>query len=292
MDNKLTLGTVHIVEWLRPGDARTGWELFDELEPLGIASRPEVQVKFWRAVTRDDFLNLLRTFEDEFRASARTPLLHIETHGNVDGIGVSHDEGINWPDLMEVLVAFNRLTRLNLVVILAACEGFWGVQMLQLDRRAAAFRGLIGPNRAVRTREMSDGCMAFYRTLFGQLNGDTALKAVNDAVNPAEKTFWIISAETAFKTVYQGYLDKQCTPEAIEKRVETIVANIGARLRAEGRPARFNWEIERNRETARKHLSDHRARFEEMRREFFFIDLYPENAERFDFTFEDCQPRP
>ena len=29
-----------------------------------------------------------------------------------------------------------------------------------------------------------------------------------------------------------------------------------------------------------------------MRREFFFIDLYPENAARFDFTFGDCQPRP
>jgi len=27
----LTLGIVHIVEWLRPGDAKTGWDLFGEL---------------------------------------------------------------------------------------------------------------------------------------------------------------------------------------------------------------------------------------------------------------------
>jgi hypothetical protein len=27
---------VHIIEWLRPDDRRTGSELLDELEPLGI----------------------------------------------------------------------------------------------------------------------------------------------------------------------------------------------------------------------------------------------------------------
>jgi len=104
--------------------------------------------------------------------------------------------------------------------------------MLQPDRRAAAFRGLIGPNRRIKAQEMADGCMAFYRTVFNKLNGDDALKAMNDALNR---------------------------------------------------------EIERDREIARRYLSDQRARFEEMRREFFFIDLYPENSSRFDFTFEECQ---
>ena len=52
MDNRLTLGVVHIVEWLRSGDIKTGRDLFDELEPLGIASRLEVPVTFSRAATR------------------------------------------------------------------------------------------------------------------------------------------------------------------------------------------------------------------------------------------------
>jgi hypothetical protein len=137
---------------------------------------------------------------------------------------------------------------------------------------------------------MADGCMAFYRAVFGELNGDVALRAMNDAVDSAKETFWTISAETAFKMVYRGYLDNQCTPEAMDKRLEIIVANLGERRRAEGYGGRFNWEIERDREVALRYLSDHRARFEELRREFFFIDLYPENAGRFDFTFEECQP--
>ena len=76
----------------------------------------------------------------------------------------------------------------------------------------------------------------------------------------------------------------------MEKRVATIVENLGARYRAEGRGGRFNWETERDRQAAHQFLGDHRARFEEMRREFFFLDLYPENTERFDFTFDECQP--
>jgi hypothetical protein len=54
MDNRLTLGIVHIVEWLRRGDSKTGWKLF-ELEPIGIASKPEVPVRFWRVSTRQEF---------------------------------------------------------------------------------------------------------------------------------------------------------------------------------------------------------------------------------------------
>ena len=290
MDNKLTFGVVHIVEWLRPEDAKTGLELFGEIEPMGIMSSPEVQVHFWRAKTRSDFVGMLRTFENEFRATGRVPLLHIETHGNTDGIGVSEAEGISWRDLMEELISLNRSTRLNLVIVLAACEGFWGVQMLQLDRRAAAFRGLIGPNRPVSGKEMADGCTAFYRTVFGRLNGDEALKAMNDAVDLNKETFWIVSAETVFKTVYQHYLETKCTSESMGKRIATIDDNLRARYRAEGRGGRFNWEIERDRQVARQCLGDHRARFEEMRREFFFLDLYPENTERFDFTFDECQP--
>lgn len=31
MDAQLFIGKVHIIEWLRPSDRRTGWELFGDL---------------------------------------------------------------------------------------------------------------------------------------------------------------------------------------------------------------------------------------------------------------------
>jgi hypothetical protein len=37
-------------------------------------------------------------------------------------------------------------------------------------------------------------------------------------------------------------------------------------------------------------LLNHEARFEFEWRQFFYIDEFPENAERFDFTIDDCRP--
>lgn len=42
MDNQLTLGRVHIVEWLNAGDDDTGQKLFAELQPMGTASQPKL----------------------------------------------------------------------------------------------------------------------------------------------------------------------------------------------------------------------------------------------------------
>ena len=38
MDNRITIGKVHVVEWLRPEDQETGLQLLDEIEPLGVIS--------------------------------------------------------------------------------------------------------------------------------------------------------------------------------------------------------------------------------------------------------------
>ena len=34
MDATIRFGKIHIIEWLAPGDLKTGWELFDELQPI------------------------------------------------------------------------------------------------------------------------------------------------------------------------------------------------------------------------------------------------------------------
>lgn len=73
MDAKLFFGKVHIVEWLRRGDRRTGEELLDELQPLGVVSRPQVQAQLHRVATRAQFVALLRTVEAEFRESGQLP---------------------------------------------------------------------------------------------------------------------------------------------------------------------------------------------------------------------------
>src|SRR6266481_5626633 len=110
MDSAIYFGKVYIIEWLAPGDARTGWELFDELQPIGLMAKPSVDVSFQRVRTRNEFIAYVRTILDDFRATRLLPLLHIETHGFIDGICSTAGDEVLWPDLMRELIPLNELT--------------------------------------------------------------------------------------------------------------------------------------------------------------------------------------
>ena len=142
MDTRLNFDTIHLVEWLRVDDGRTGWEVFNEIEPIGLVSRPPVSVKYSRLSSRADMIALLRTVAADVQRHRTAPILHIETHGDSNGIGISDHDGLLWSDFMRELIPINEAMKVNLFVILAACEGVWGIQMLQPADRAA-FRALI-----------------------------------------------------------------------------------------------------------------------------------------------------
>lgn len=290
MDSKSWFGKVHIVEWLRPGDMRTGLELFNEIEPIGIMSKPEIPVDLSCVSTRAEFVALLRVFEDDLRTTGRLPALHIETHGSDDGIGVSRTEGFSFRELMEELIPLNMLSRLHLFVVLAACEGVWGIKMLQPSGRAA-FRAMIGPNRKMFPDELARASIAFYRTLFRDRSADTAFKAMNDVIDATKPTFSRVSAEMAFKMVYGGYRRELCTDRKISARVEIVVKQLAARKLAETGVGASPDEIAQSRMLVRQHIEDHNLHFETMRRDYFLIDVCPENDARFDIKIEDCQPK-
>ena len=289
-DDVLRFGKIEIIEWLQPGDMKTGRDLLDEIEPMGITSSPTVAAQYRQVWTRAEFLAALRAVENEFRATGRLPLLHIETHGSVGGIGVSDQEGIAFADLMEEFIPLNRMSGLRLVVVLAACEGIWGMKMLQPARGAAAFRALIGPEHRIFPEQLAKGCQAFYRGLFRKGDGNEAFRAMNDAVDPTKPTFFAISAEGGLKMVFRDYLKELCTPGEIERRVDAMEAKALQQRRDDGLPDMFSKDKQAARRLLRDGLLDHRSHFERIRRDYFFIDQFPENDERFDVKFEDCQP--
>ena len=290
MDNRLVLGKLHIVEWLNENDRRTGRELFEEIEPLGKASTPPVEVVYHSIGTAGELIGLLHALGEDYRRDHRTPLLHLETHGATDGIE-ARGEAIAWRDLAGAFVPLNRLTGLNLVVVLAACEGFYGTAMLRPNFGQAPFRGLIGPNRELSDRELLQGAIAFYGTLFRRRDGDRALRAMNDIVDPANETFWHISAETVFMLAYRRYLETQGTPEAVASRADGIAQRVAARIEARRGGPVSPEEVEALRRQAQALVANHDAHFAIERRRFFYIDEFPENDRRFDFTLDDCRPQ-
>jgi hypothetical protein len=167
VDSTIYFGKIYIIEWLTPDDAKTGWELYQELQPIGIMSRPQVDVSFKRVRTRNEFIDYLRGVGNDFRETKKLPLIHIETHGlDVDGHSAEicsvSDDAVLWPELMQELIPLNQLAGLRLLVLLASCDGMWGIQILQPVERAA-FLALLGPKETIGAGALEHACTACYR---------------------------------------------------------------------------------------------------------------------------------
>jgi hypothetical protein len=101
VDAQMFIGKVHIIEWLRDNDRRTGWELFGEVEPMGIISNPRVDAAFYRVATRGaaaaDTMRRSSAIESSLpmsltdrlgHFSSRTPLIPSPDHArDSDGSG-------------------------------------------------------------------------------------------------------------------------------------------------------------------------------------------------------------
>ena len=155
MENRLSFSKIHITEWLwkiNPNtgepDRRTGHETYRELKAILTETGSRMQAVLHRVGSRAAFLSRLKRIEQDFKMSRKVPLLQIETHGDGDGIGLTDDDGLSWPELMEALTPLNVATGVRLPVVLASCHGIWGIKMAQPMERAP-FMALLGPNRRV-----------------------------------------------------------------------------------------------------------------------------------------------
>ena len=81
--------------------------------------------------------------------------------------------------------------------------------------------------------------------------------------------------------ILKGYHNELTTPEQIAGRAERFVAEIVMK------GASWN-EAEAARRQMRAFLADRNLVFDHQYRRFFFVDLYPEIAERFRMSLESC----
>ena len=212
MENRLSFSKIHITEWLwkiNPNtgepDRRTGHETYRELKAILTETGSRMQAVLHRVGSRAAFLSRLKRIEQDFKTSRKVPLLQIETHGDGDGIGLTDDDGLSWPELMEALTPLNVATGVRLPVVLASCHGIWGIKMAQPMERAP-FMALLGPNRRVSPGEVVRGMRAFYRGVFEHNDGNRAMRMLNDIVDPDKVTFGIFNCEKLFTDVWNRYL--------------------------------------------------------------------------------------
>jgi hypothetical protein len=203
------------------------------------------------------------------------PVLHLETHGGDVGLGGPDQTGspelLTWDELTPPLQQLNLSTHCNLVVFVAACVGFAGVQALRRGPRAPAV-ALVGPDDDVEPSGLLSATKEFYRRWTDKrarfedvaLSASRAARTVTLELEPFAALFYDAFVEELLTSIRPPEHDRRV--ERLRRRVlqatALSVSEIEERLARV--PALPSWTV-----------------LQEIWDKMFMIDLYPENSRRF-----------
>jgi hypothetical protein len=283
---RIGFNTIEIIESVAPGDGwagRTGHRLFDVIQPLGLTSTPRVDVRYTLVSTKDQFFNQLDSIVQDAKTNGHKPVLHIEAHGGQDGLTVGSGDLVPWPELRKHFTEINQITRVNLIVVLSACDGAQLVQLLQPHDRAP-FRLLIGPRRIVKAGELEDACTAFYRTMFRTADAIDAIDAMNAAIPAGDEPFRMCRAEAAFRQIMVRCFADNRTPAGLNERLHRVMKKVRA-----AQPDLSVEQLAEARGVYATRLMDFPWQHQFILNRFFFLDEFPGDIDRYEeISYQEC----
>ncbi len=261
--------SIAIIDSIPAGESQTARRLYDHIKDVQYdPATMQCDVTHHVIANANDLSALLSKLADEAETAKRWPLIHIESHGNNDGLGLANGDFVRWEDLQPAFMRLNKGARNHLFVVVAACWGFYGIKtMIDKTDHGASLRMLAGPVEVTFSGPIEDAMKGFYRSLLTAGN----IAAAVEAAQQSEPTFRIYSAEEAFvagwKIVVRNYPK---TNSAVQKKAEEIVTQLKASPGSE-HPSHIH-----SRAKAAVRSLDLQVPFDEYKRTFFMLDAFPE----------------
>ena len=277
-DCHLFFNKIYILESLKSDERHTGRALFEDLQVWKDAYLPQLSISYLTFNDKSELDRILGAIEDSTKTKKELPFIHIEAHANEDYLGTASGEGISWKDLFDSLQKININTKNNLVIVVAACFGFHIFKITDVLERAP-FYAVLGPNQAVSVNEVEAGYQMFYQELFQTKEVNGAIAKMNETLKITGKRYALINCEDLFIMASKNYLKEHCSAKARSQRVEEIVS----RYQELETKVLTIQEVRKKAKEALK--TDNLDYLKDDHRTFVMVDLYPENAERFEFDF-------
>jgi hypothetical protein len=254
-----------IVEWLSEGQKATGSELHEwlKLKRSGWSHLSVCRTKL------DVIASIEEATQFAIRSGAR-PILHIEAHGNEEGLSpdTHHSEQfISWGELTPKLRELNVAAQCNLVLVCAACKGIAAMLSASSGDRIPCI-AVIGPDSEVTPSLLLAAMKELYR---GWMTETLDLETASREMAPAElelQSMVSLSYES-----FMGFLLRHTRPEnqsEMANRLSLLLAHMGK-------------PYDQSRASIEGQIALLPRRLQKAWKSLFMIDLYPENAERFGF---------
>jgi hypothetical protein len=244
-----SINTIVVIESLREDDWKTGRLLREDIEVVALPYEQNLTVHYKTARNADELEFLLQELAGYVRLSGRAPCLHIQCYGDADGLQLADGSRMPWSRLKPLLVNINLASRMNLFLVLACYYGGYFAAECHYHE-PVPFAYILGPGNAIAADPLFALNNMFYAELLKTRDVTQAL-TVAGASRPGI-SYFSMSAVGVFRV-------------ALAARVKRAgSAELRAQLRITEEPI-----------------------FDQYQRQFFALDLFPENADRFAITYAE-----
>jgi hypothetical protein len=240
-------------------------------------------VKYYRIDSVTNAESAVQNLIDAVRDEGALPWIHLEAHGLPEGTGFCSalGEPCSWQRLREALTPLNLATRLNLVLVLAACHGLTFARAIDVTDRAPVL-AMIGPGGSVPVGEVELSFPRFYRTYFESGSMEAALAALAGTEN--RWRYGATNATKFFYDVWRGFKKTQCQGQVLRKRALELHRTLCKELGSDApsvRECKKQLRSEKN----------EREQFDKFRDRYFAYDLLEESKLRFRVSLETANSR-
>lgn len=237
-----------------------------------------VNVSYSQVRTRDELENIFYLIDKDINygfgrvlgRGSNKPILHIESHGDKNGLHLTSGELVPWPVFADWCRQINRPMLNNLLVVLAVCKGFKSILDVQINT-ITPFWGLIGSEFDV--NNTLSQFSAFYTELFK--TGDIQI-----AKQKLDSQFDLYLCEQVFTNSFLKYYVTSCRGQGLKTRLERLVTEFRAKNPTS--------DYTKARQMLRDLLKSADISFEKFKNRFLLSDL-PGNEDRFKISFNDIE---
>ena len=201
------------------------------------------------------------------------PIIHLEMHGNRDGLVLSNGDDIRWSEFVPLCKGINRACNNNLFLVMAVCHGYQAILETSI-KNISPFCTFIGPSSIVTAGDIQRDFPKFYKQLFQ--TGD-----IDQAYHHFSNGYGLYKCEQTFIECLVRYLIEQCRGKEKKRRTERLLTEALKNL-VDG-----NIPISKIRRIIKKLIQPKNQSLERFRTCFLMLDA-PENKNRFSASCEDA----
>ncbi|MHC1789904.1 hypothetical protein [Solidesulfovibrio sp.] len=239
---------------------------------------PHISFKEFETNSLEEMNAALDFIAYEVKSGDSLPLLQFDMHGWEGHFLTKSHDVISFEDIAEKLSDINRLSKFNLLLFIASCEGGSFISEINPTKPSPCW-GVVSSTQKFKECDASNFIEVYKKAIFEERDW-RFVDVLNDGVSPGT-VFSVFSAENIFKTVFRMYIENYMGEENIFQRAASIQS-------ARGRGYIDIGELSRMQKT----LSDIETPFYQYKKTFFMYDDMPENAKRFPLIVHDIYDVP